>query len=321
MQHVEIYRTSDGSTQIDVRFDHDTVWLDQVQLSTLFDTDRTSVLKHIQNIYSSGELDELATCAKIAQVRKEGNREVKREILHYNLDVIISVGYRVNSVKGTQFRQWATKQLKDYLVKGYAINEARLAQAKMEVQYLRSGIRILGRAIEERTGDADDGWIGRFSKGLTLLDDYDHEQLDSKGRNLQTPVYPQLTEYQVLIDAMKVDFASDVFGKEKDGGFESAVEQITKGFDDRDFYPSIEEKAAMLLYLVVKNHAFVDGNKRIAAACFLLFLRRNGLLEKDGRTILSNDALASLTLFIAASRPDEMETVKRLTVSVLNRNQ
>lgn len=157
--------------------------------------------------------------------------------------------------------------------------------------------------------------------GLQLLDDYDHESLDEKGKHTNSAEYPAMAEYMVLVDKMRSEFNSDVFGKEKDGGFDSAVNQIKQGFGDQEVYPSIEEKAAMLLYLVVKNHAFVDGNKRIAAACFLLFLQRNGLLYTDsGELIISNEALASLTLFVAASKADEMETVRRLLVSVLNRN-
>ncbi|MCF8462124.1 MAG: virulence protein RhuM/Fic/DOC family protein [Flavobacteriales bacterium] len=319
---IEIYKSSDGTTQIDVQFGQETVWLDQNHLSTLFDTDRTSILKHIQNVYTSKELDEVSTCAKIAQVRVEGKRSVKREILHYNLDVIISVGYRVNSVKGTQFRQWATQRLKEYLVQGYAINEKRLAQKQQEVQYLRTGIQILSRVIEQKSSEMELVWLNQFAGGLALLDDYDHDELDQKGYNQQKAEFPKVEEYQEIIDGMKTEFGSSVFGKMKDESFYSSINQISKGFGERDFYPSLEEKAAMLLYLIVKNHAFVDGNKRIAAACFLLFLQRNKLLQnKHGKPIISNDALAGLTLFVASSKPEEMETVKRLVVSVLNRNQ
>jgi prophage maintenance system killer protein len=164
-------------------------------------------------------------------------------------------------------------------------------------------------------------WLNHFAKGLELLDDYDHENLDKKGLNKRQAYYPELTDYKEVIQSMKSDFESGVFGKEKDGSFESAIGQISKGFGDEDFYPTLEEKAATLLYLVVKNHGFVDGNKRIAAACFLLFLQSNDLLHNsEGHSIISNDALASLTLFIASSKPEEMDTVKKLVISVLNRN-
>jgi prophage maintenance system killer protein len=240
----------------------------------------------------------------------------------YTLDVIISVGYRVNSARGIQFRQWATKRLKQYLLQGIAINERRIQHQNQEIQILHDGIRILSRAIEIQNQEIQDpNWLTSFSQGLRLLDDYDHERLDNAGRHTQDVRYPRADEYWAMIEAMREEFATDVFGKEKDGGFESALGQIQQSFNDDDLYPSIEEKAAMLLYLVVKNHAFVDGNKRIAAACFLLFLRKNNLLQtKQGLPIISQDALASLTLFVAASKPEEMQTVKRLLISVLNRN-
>jgi death-on-curing family protein len=259
---------------------------------------------------------------------KEGNMQ-KVHIAHsdrpvalYSLDVIISVGYRVKSIRGTQFRQWATKRLKDYVIEGVAINEQRLAQKNKEVQVLHDGIRILSRAIEvQAINNENYAWLHQFSVGLQLLDDYDHESLDEQGTHTTGADYPSMAEYMVLVEKMRAEFDSDVFGKEKDGGFDSAVHQIRQGFGDQEVYPSIEEKAAMLLYLVVKNHAFVDGNKRIAAACFLLFLERNGLLYKgSGQLVISNEALASLTLFVAASKANEMETVRRLLVSVLNRN-
>jgi len=164
-------------------------------------------------------------------------------------------------------------------------------------------------------------WLNHFAKGLELLDDYDHENLDKKGLTKRQANYPELAHYQKVIFAMRSDFESGVFGKEKDGSFESAVAQISKGFGEEDFYPTLEEKAAKLLNLIVKNHGFVDGNKRIAAACFLLFLQSNNLLHNEkGTSIISNDALASLTLFIASSKPEEMETLKKLVISVLNRN-
>lgn len=316
---IVIYQDNDSGITIDVKLEDDTIWLDQYQLETLFDTDRTSIGRHLRNIYRSNELDKEATSAKIAQVQKEGNREVKRTITVYNLDAILSVGYRVNSKKGTAFRKWANNILKDHLVKGYTINEKRLAQKEQEVQLLKNGIQILNRAIEEKT--VDNNWLKVFSKGLSLLDDYDHEQLDQKGLTTIKAKYPSLKEYQALINQMLTEFDSDVFGKEKDKSFESSVAQIEKGFDTKDFYPTLEEKATMLLYFIVKNHSFVDGNKRIAAACFLKFLEHNNMLfNTQKETIISNDTLASLTLFIASSKPEEMQTVTRLVISVLNRN-
>jgi len=317
---IEIYQDKEFGIMLKVKLDGETLWLDQYQLEALFDTDRTSISRHLRNIYNSNELEKEATSAKIAQVRNEGGRAVKRNITVYNLDAILSVGYRVNSKKGTAFRIWANRVLKAYLVRGYAINEKRLAQKEKEVHILKDGIQILSRVIEEKA--ADNEWLSLFSKGLNLLDDYDHEQLDAKGLTQKKAKYPSLEEYQKLITQMLSEFDTDVFGKEKDKSFQSSVAQITKGFKEVDFYPTLEEKASMLLYLIVKNHSFVDGNKRIAAACFLKFLQENKMLfNKQKELIISNDTLAGLTLFIASSKPEEMETVKRLVVSVLNRNK
>nr|WP_295924896.1 RhuM family protein [uncultured Dyadobacter sp.] len=294
---IEIYQSQDGETSIDVIFEQDTVWLTNAQLVTLFDSSKANISEHIKHIFLSGELDDVPTVRKFRTVQKEGSRLIERDRIHYNLDVIIAVGYRVNSKQGTRFRQWATQRLKDFLVRGYAINETRLKQKQQHIQTLQEGIRILSRAIEEKVDSEDLRWLATFAKGLALLDDYDHERLDRKGRTVRPAAYPDLTEYHAVVDAMKADFDSAVFGKEKDGSFQSAIAQISKGFGDEDFYPSVEEKAATLLYLIIKNHSFVDGNKRIAAACFLLFLERNNLLISDsGDPIISSEALASLTL-------------------------
>ncbi|QEC53446.1 Fic/DOC family protein [Anseongella ginsenosidimutans] len=319
---IEIYQGNDGQTQIQVKFEQDTIWVNQKQMAELFGKDTDTIGLHLRNVYGEGELDEGATTEDFSVVQQEGTRSVRRRIKFYNLDAIISVGYRVNSKRGTQFRQWATQRLKDHLLQGYTINEKRLAQKQQEVQTLKDGIRILSRAIEEKANDSDFDWLNRFAKGLELLDDYDHERLDRKGLTQRETVYPEMEDYQMMIDTMRADFESAVFGKERDGSFQSAVAQISKGFGNEDFYPSIEEKASTLLYLVIKNHGFVDGNKRIAAACFLLFLEKNRLLYTNNlQPIISNEALASLALFVAASKPEEMDTVKKLVISVLNRNQ
>jgi prophage maintenance system killer protein len=320
LNQIKIFQAKDNQVEVSVQLDKETVWLNRSQLATLFDRDIKTIGKHITNVFKEGELSKEATVAKYATVQKEGDREVTRDVEHYNLDVIISVGYRVKSQRGTQFRIWANSILKDYLVKGYAVNQKRLEQKEQEVKVLKSGIQILSRAIEEKT--ADNQWLSLFAKGLSLLDDYDHEQLDAKGLTTTAANYPTLNEYQELINQMLTEFDSGIFGKEKDKSFESSVAQIGKGFEKDDFYPSIEEKATMLLYFVVKNHSFVDGNKRIAAACFLKFLQQNKMLfNSDNQPIISNDTLASLTLFIASSKPEEMQTVTRLVISVLNRNK
>jgi len=321
-QQIAIFKSSDGEAEVAVKFDRDTCWLNLNEISTLFTRDKSVISRHIRSVFASGELDRMATVAKRATVQAEGGREVSRELDFFNLEVIISVGYRVNSIRGTQFRQWATQRLKNFLIQGIAINERRLRERKLEIQTLHDGIRILSRAIEARNQEAKDSdWLTSFSQGLRLLDDYDHERLDHVGLHIHRVRYPELEEYRSIIEEMRREFDSGVFGQEKDGGFKSALGQIRQAFNNKDLYASVEEKAAMLLYLVVKNHAFVDGNKRIAAACFLFFLKANNLLHtSQGLPIISQDALASLTLFVAASKPEEMETVTRLLISVLNRN-
>jgi len=319
---IEIYTSNEGLTQIEVNFDGDTVWLSQTQLIVLFNSSKANISAHIKRIFLSGELPFSSTVRKMRTVQLEGKRQVSREIEYYNLDVIISVGYRVNSRSGIEFRQWATQRLKDYLIEGIAINEKRLEEKNKEIHVLHDGIRILSRAIEDQASNHESyAWLHQFSVGLQLLDDYDHESLDVSGIHIGVPDYPSMSEYMELVEQIRAEFNSNVFGKEKDRGFDSAVNQISQGFGNQDAYPSLEEKAATLLYLIIKNHAFVDGNKRIAAACFLLFLNRNKLLyANSGQTIISNEALASLTLFVASSKPEEMETVKKLLISVLNRN-
>ena len=320
---IEIYQATDGSTQINVQFEQDTVWLTQAQMAELFGKGRTTITEHINNVFTEGELLEEVVCRDFRHTTQHGaikGKSQSKNVKYYNLDVIISVGYRVKSKQGTQFRIWANKILKEYLVKGYAVNEKRLAQKEQEVQLLKNGIQILSRAIEQKTEENE--WLSIFSKGLQLLDDYDHEELDSKGLTKKQGIYPTREDYQELINQMVVDFDSQVFGKEKDQNFQSSIAQIEKGFGENDFYPTLEEKATMLLYLVVKNHSFVDGNKRIAAACFLKFLQTNQMLfNAQNEPIIGNDTLASLTLLIASSKPEEMETVKRLVISVLNRNK
>ncbi len=317
---IEIYKSPDGATQVEVKFEEETVWLTQAQLVSLFASSKANISEHITAVYSSGELQPFATVRKFRTVRQEGKRMVARELEYYNLDMIISVGYRVNTKRGIQFRQWATQRLKDFLVQGYAINEKRLAEKQMQVETLKTGIRILSRAIEEQAERAEDESLILFAKGLEMLDDYDHEALDIKGKTIREAVLPSVAEYLEIVASMRSVYSSDVFAKPKDQSFESSVAQIGQSFGGEELYPSIEEKAATLLYLIVKNHSFVDGNKRIGAACFLYFLEKNKLLFNDQQQmIISNKALATLTLFVAASKAEEMDTVRKLIISILNR--
>jgi death-on-curing family protein len=319
MNEIIIYQSKDKKTQIEVKFEHDTVWLTQQQMAELFGQTKQNISLHINNCFKEKELRSISVVKESLTTASDGK---KYKTKFYNLDLIISVGYRVKSIRGTQFRQWATQRLKDYLIEGVAINEKRLNQKNKEIKILHDGIRILSRVIEEKldTNEAY-AWLHQYKMGLKLLDDYDHETLDSFGNHTKNVQYPSKSQYMELVDQMRSEFNSTVFGKLKDKSFESAIAQIKQAFGKKDAYPSIEEKAAMLLYLIVKNHAFVDGNKRIAAACFLLFLDNNGLLtNRQQQPIISNEALASLTLFVASSKAEEMETVKKLLISVLNRN-
>ena len=321
---IEIYKTSDNQTELKVQFDADTVWLNRAQIAELFDRDRTVITKHIANLFKEKELDKNVVCAIFAHTSPHGaikGKEQLKEAEYYNLDVIISVGYRVKSQRGTQFRQWATQRLRDYLVKGYAINEKRLAQKQQEVEYLKTGIRILNMVIAEQSTVEEFEMLRIFAKGLELLDDYDHETLDLKGITQTETIFPTYDEYMVLINTMYSEFESEVFAKPKDYSFHSSINQIKQSFGDKELYPTLEEKAANLLYFITKNHSFVDGNKRIAAACFLYFMQKNNaLLKSNGLPIIENATLAALTLFIATSKTEESEIVKQLVISVLNRN-
>jgi prophage maintenance system killer protein len=319
MSEIIIYQSDDQQVQVDVRFEDETVWLNQDHLSLLFQRNQSVISRHISNIFNEGELEPESNMQKMHIPKSD------KPVVYYNLDVIISVGYRVKSKRGVQFRQWATKRLKEYLVDGYAINQKRLEERNLELQHLKTGIAILRRAIAHQAQSLDDaehlaGMLEQFSGGLSLLDDYDHETLDVTGKTKRKAVIIDAADYQKLIDTMRSAFSSDLFGRKKDTGFESSIRQIYQSFGGTEMYPSVEEKAAMLLYLIVKNHSFIDGNKRIAAACFLYFLERNNLLyHKPGETVISNEALASLTLFMAVSKPEEMQTVKQVAISLLNR--
>ena len=314
---IEVFQTENGA-EIQVKLEKESVWLDAHLLANLFNVNRPAVVKHIKNIYNSGELSESSTCSILEQVAADGKN---RKMNLYNLDVIISVGYRVNSKQATQFRQWATQRLKDYLVQGYAINEKRLQEKQQEVEYLKTGIRILSRAIEHQATVEDSKILKVFARGLDLLDDFDHQQLDKGGNTDSVIEYPSRDEYLDLIQKMRSDFNSDIFALPKDESFDSSINQIKQSFNGKELYPSVEKKAAVLLYLIVKNHSFVDGNKRIGAACFLLFLERNSLLFVDSKPIISNEALAALTLFVATSQTSEMDVIVNLIVSILNRSK
>lgn len=324
-EKIVIYQTNDGETSIDVRLEGETVWLSQSQLSELFNTDRTSILRHIKNIYKTEELDESTTCAFFAQVREEGSRVVTRQIPYYNLDMIISVGYRVNSKRGTQFRIWANKVLKNYLVKGYAINDKITQKKYKELSQL---VHILGRTINSQPelSNSENQYlinvVTDYTYALDTLDRYDYQELKIERTTSENKFYATYENAMETIHNLRKKFGGSwLFGNEKDDSFKSSIGQIYQTFDGIDLYPSVEEKAAMLLYLVTKNHSFSDGNKRIAATLFLWFMQNNSILYKsDGSKRISNGALVALTLMIAESRPEEKDVMVKVVVNLINKD-
>ena len=321
---IVIYTSDDGKVSLDTKLENNTIWLTQKDMAELFGVKIPAINKHLMNIYKEGELNQDATVSILEIVQKEGSRSVKRQKTFYNLDAIISIGYRVNSSRATQFRIWATNVLKEYLIKGYAINEKILKDKQEKIQKLQTTVNLLSRSLTNQIESLDDAQqvakiLDNFAKGLDLLDNFDHKTLDVKGSTQKEAVKIPIKEFLSVINKMKSEFASDVFANPKDDSFESSVNQIYQTFGGNDCYPTLEEKAAMLLYLITKNHSFSDGNKRIAASCFLYFLEKNGILYKNNLPIIDNGTLFALTVLIAESNPKEMETMKQIVVSVLNR--
>lgn len=319
-----IYTSEDGKISLDTKLENNTIWLTQKDMAELFGVKTPAINKHLNNIYQEGELSQDATISILEIVQKEGKRNVKRQTAFYNLDAIISVGYRVNSSRATQFRICATNVLKEYLTRGYAINEKLLNDKQEKIKTLQTTVSLLTRSLTNQIESLDDAQqvakiLDNFAKGLDLLDNFDHKTLDVKGSTQKEAVIIPVKEFLSVINKMKSEFASDVFANPKDDSFESSVNQIYQTFGGNDCYPTLEEKAAMLLYLITKNHSFSDGNKRIAASCFLYFLEKNGILYKNNLPIIDNGTLFVLTVLIAESNPIEMETMKQIVVSVLNR--
>ncbi|NOZ47470.1 MAG: cytochrome C biogenesis protein CycH [Chlorobi bacterium] len=324
---IKIYKTPDGKTSIEVKLEKETVWLSQKQMAELFDKDSDTIGLHLKNIYKSGELEEISITEKYSVVRQEGKRKVKRQIKFYNLDAIISVGYRVNSKRGVLFRKWATKLLKDYLIKGYAINQQRLQKQAEQLNELKETLKILGDTLEykELTNDESKGLlkiISDYSYALEILDQYDYQTLkieNTSGKEVYLLTYEEAIKQIELVK--KTYGNSELFGHEKDDSFKSSVATIYQTFGGVDLYPSVEEKAANFLYFIVKNHSFSDGNKRIAAFLFLYFLEKNGLLfSETGKKRIADNALVALTLMIAVSKPDEKETMVKVIVNLINKN-
>ena len=319
---IEIYRSPEGTVELDVKLENETVWLTQSQMALLFGRDQSVIARHINNIYKEGELDKNSTYAKFAYV--PDSRERSYETAMYNLYIIISVGYRVKSVNGTRFRQWANKILKDYLIKGYTINKNITAERYNE---LKDMVRIMSRTISLQSNVSNDEYSGLFNVisdyiyALDILDGYDYQNLTIAKTTNEEPFKITYENAMQAINALKVKFGdSRWFANEKDNSFKSSIGQIYQTFGGKELYASVEEKAAMLLYLVVKNHSFSDGNKRIAAMLFLWFMEKNGILygpDKEKR--IADNTLVALTLMIAESRTEEMHIMVKVVVNLINR--
>ena len=316
---IVIYQTDDGRTQIDVRLENETVWLNMDQMALLFDREESNIRRHVGNVFKEGELE------------RENNvhflhvNGVKKPVPFYNLDVIISVGYRVKSKRGTAFRIWARRILKDYLVKGYAVNE-RIHRE--QIGELRQLVGMLGRTIQSQPLLSNDETnalfdvVTDYSYALDTLDSYDYQRLSIEKTTMEEPFHASYENAMEAIQSLKERFGeSTLFGNEKDESFKSSIGQIYQTFDEEELYPSVEEKAAMLLYLVTKNHSFSDGNKRIAATLFLWFLNNNRILYRaDGSKRIEDNTLVALTLMIAESRPEEKDVMVKVIVNLINKN-
>ena len=316
--NILIYQAADGKAMLEVKLDQETVWLTQEQMSLLFGRERSVITKHIGSIFREGELD------KESNVQNMHIAHSDKPVAFYNLDIIISVGYRVKSQQGTRFRQWATKTLRDHLVKGYTLNQQRLQEQTEKLNDLRKTVTLLEQTIAQQEIGLEEAKgllavITDYAYALTTLDRYDHGTLSIGSTTQNSDYLLGYDEAISIVASMKGDFGG-LFGLEKDDGFKSALATIYQTFGGKELYPSVEEKAANLLYFVVKNHAFSDGNKRIAAALFVYFLGGcNCLYRPDGGKRLADNALVALTLLIAESRPEEKDTIVKVVVNLINR--
>ena len=322
---IVIYEAPDGQTRIDVRLADENLWLTQADIVSLFKSSKANISEHIKQILQTGELDEPSTVRKNRTVRNEGNRLISRELTFYNLDMVISIGYRVNSKQGTQFRIWANKVLKDYLVRGYALNEKRLKEQQGQLEQLKNTVKLLGNVLDTQALNSNEVTgllkvITDYTYALDVLDQYDHQvlgiELTTKEELFQI-TYPEAMN---AIQGLRDKFGgSMLFGNEKDESFHGSLAAIYQTFGGEYLYPSVEEKAAHLLYFVIKNHSFSDGNKRIAAFLFVWFMEKNGILyKKDGSRRLADNALVALTIMIAESKPDEKDMMVKVVVSLIN---
>jgi len=325
---IVIYQAKGGKTALEVKLQQETVWLSQAQMCDLFDKNKRTISEHIRNIFKEGELSENSVVRNFRTTAKDGK---SYEINYYNLDVIISVGYRVKSQRGTQFRIWATQVLKDHLIKGYSINEKRLREQNIRLAELQQTVNLMGRVIQGRELDKAEAAgllnvITDYSYALSLLDQYDHNELQIRKTTKKKHFIITYGDARRAIDRLaeqtfKKGQPAGLFGKEKDKSFRSSLGAIHQTFSGKELYPSVEEKAAHLLYFVVKNHSFVDGNKRIGAFLFVWFLDVNGILyTKGGRKRIGDNALVALTLMIAESRPKDKDIIIKVIVNLINKD-
>lgn len=326
---IVIYKTEDGKSQLEVQLDNETVWLSQKQIADLFRKDPRTISMHIRNIFKEKELDKKSTISKYESVQREGNRQISRELDHYNLDVIISVGYRVRSRRATQFRIWATQTLKDHLVKGFTINKQRLEQNQKQLQELQSALEFIQSSIgnKQLSGSETSGLLNlitNYTRSFVLLNQYDAQTLETP--SLATNVIYEITYLEAAdaIGHLKQKLilqkeATDLFGRQRDESFEGLLQSVVQTFGGEFLYPSIEEQAAHLLYFTIKNHPFTDGNKRIGAFLFIWFLQRNKhLLRKNGEAKINDNALVALALLVAESDPANKDLMIRLIINLIN---
>ena len=310
-----LYRSQDGSVQLEVRLEKETIWLTQKQMAKLFQTERSVITKHLGNVFSTSELDKESVCAKFAHTAEDG-KTYKTQ--YYNLDAVISVGYRINSRRGTEFRIWATNVLRSHIIKGYSVNPKRLSELKQTIKLAAEISARIDLKGDEAAAILQS--ISDYAYALDLLDDYDRQHIRPGKKTTVSAVGVEYHEAMQIISRMKEKFGGvKLFGMEKDQSLYSSLSAIIQTFEGKDLYPSLEEKAAHLLYFLVKNHSFIDGNKRIAAALFLRFMEKNNMLyHEDGTRRIADNALVAMTLMIAISRPQEKEILTSMVVNLIN---
>jgi prophage maintenance system killer protein len=314
---IVIYQPGEGGGRLEVRLEQDSLWLSLNQIAAVFERDKSVISRHLNNVFREGELDRGSTVAFFATVQDEGGRTVERQVEYFNLDVILSVGYRVNSKRGTQFRIWATQVLRDHLVKGYSVNTKRLKE-------LKQSLKLIGQVLDRYDVTSDQARallqvVTDYAFALDLLDDYDHQRVSVARLKPEEAIGIDYDEAMAVIGELRRKFGgSDLFGREKDQSLSGSLGAVMQSFDGKDLYPSLEEKAAHILYFLVKNHSFVDGNKRIGAALFLWFMEKNGILYRaDGSRHIADNALVAITLMIAESSPNQKDILTKVVVNLI----